>query len=428
MVAVIHSSSSLRNALNYNEQKVKTGKAACLAAGNYPKDVEHLNFYQKLARLENQAGLNLRTKVNSVHISLNFDPSEKFSEEKLRRISGVYLDKIGFGEQPYLVYSHHDAGHPHIHIVTTNIRANGKRISLHNLGKTLSEKARKEIELAFGLVRAENRKQEQINALKPAGVQKALYGKSETKRAITNVLDAVLDTYKYTSLPELNAVLKQYNVAADRGDADSRTYRTGGLTYRILDENGNKIGVPVKASTIYSKPTLKNLERRFTANEFARQPHKARVKNAVDIAFLKNARHTLPSLIKSLVKDGIDAVIRQNEQGIIYGVTYVDHGTKTVFNGSDLGKGYSAKGLLERCSQAEGLKPGITTNEGVTKRQKEEGLQVEKGQKSSVEQTAMHTLSKAADDLLQPKESNEYLPHQLKKTKKKKKKRISTHL
>ena len=76
MVAVIHASSSLRNALNYNEQKVKEQVATCLAAVNYPKDVEDLTFYQKLNRLQNQADLNIKTKINSVHISLNFEKHE----------------------------------------------------------------------------------------------------------------------------------------------------------------------------------------------------------------------------------------------------------------------------------------------------------------------------------------------------------------
>jgi len=121
MVAVIHSSSSLRNSLNYNEQKVNQQVATCLFAGNYPKDAEDLSFYQKLNRLQNQAALNVRTKVNAVHISLNFDPSEKLSNELLKEISETYLQKLGFEGQPYLLYQHYDSGHPHVHIVTTNI-------------------------------------------------------------------------------------------------------------------------------------------------------------------------------------------------------------------------------------------------------------------------------------------------------------------
>ncbi len=357
MVAVIHSSSSIRNSVNYNEQKVKQEVATCLAAVNYPKDAEDLDYNQKLSRLQNQAALNDNTKVNSVHISLNFDPSEKLSADRLREISDSYLQKIGFEGQPYLLYQHHDSGHPHVHIVTTNIKANGKRIELHNLGKIQSEKARKEIEQSFGLVKAEESKQRQAYQLKPVDAEQIQYGKRETKRAITNVLNSVLNTYKYTSLAELNAVLQQYNVAADRGNENSRIYKNNGLVYRILDANGNKVGVPVKASDFYNKPTLGYLETKFKLNETARPPQKARVKNAVDLALLKNPDHSIASLIRALEKIGIDTVLRQNSNGVLYGVTYVDHQTKCVFNGSDLGKPYSAKGIQERCSLGEKLQP-----------------------------------------------------------------------
>ncbi len=102
----------------------------------------------------------MRTKVNCVHISLNFDPSEKFSVEKLKEISELYLQKISFKNQPYLLFQHYHSGHPHVQIVTTNIKADGKRIELHNLGKNQSEKARKEIEIHYGLVKAEDMKKQ----------------------------------------------------------------------------------------------------------------------------------------------------------------------------------------------------------------------------------------------------------------------------
>ncbi len=56
------------------------------------------------------------------------------------------MSKIGFGDQPYLVYQHFDARHPHIHIVTTNIKSDGSRIKTHNIGRNQSERARREIE------------------------------------------------------------------------------------------------------------------------------------------------------------------------------------------------------------------------------------------------------------------------------------------
>ncbi len=352
MVAVIHSSSSLRNCLNYNEQKVCTGDARCLEAAYYPMDAGDMNFYQKLARLEKLTELNQRTKVNSVHISLNFDPSETLSEEKLQEIAAVYLEKIGFGGQPYLLYQHLDAGHPHIHLVTTNIKPDGKAINLNNLGKNQSTVARKEIEIEYGLVKAEESSQREMFRLKPVNVERALYGRVETKRAIGGVLNSVLKNYKFTSLPELNAVLGLYNITADAGSEGSRIREHDGLVYRVLDEVGKKVGVPIRGSDFFSKPTLKNIKEKFAANDTARAAHKGRLRNAIDLALLKGAV-SLKKLAEDLKKDGIDLVIRQNADGVIYGITYVDHVKKTVFNGSDLGKGFSAKAILERCAHVE---------------------------------------------------------------------------
>ncbi len=75
------------------------------------------------------------------------------------------------------------------------------------------------------------------------------------------MLYAVLQNYKYASLTELNAVLKLYNLNADRGKEGGIIFLKRGLVYRVLDEKGNKIGVPIKASSIYSKPTLYFLEK-----------------------------------------------------------------------------------------------------------------------------------------------------------------------
>ncbi|HRN47506.1 MAG TPA: relaxase/mobilization nuclease domain-containing protein [Niabella sp.] len=367
MVAVVNPSRSLRNALHYNENKLKIvidekrgiHAAKLIHAVNYGKDTEELGFTDKIRTLEKLTELNQNTKVNCVHISLNFDPSEKdLSEDVLCRIAENYMKKIGFGAQPYLVYQHNDSSHPHIHIVTTNIQRNAKRIELHNIGKVQSEKARKEIEREFNLVRADQRQRLRQYEIKPVNAQKVTYGrsaKSGTKRAITNVLDAVLPQYRYTSLPELNAVLQQYNIVADQGGKDSRIYKNNGLVYRVLDEQGKKVGVPIPASHIYNKPTLKFLQQRFIENEPARQKHKARVKNAIDLAIAIHPGLSIKDLVLALQKERIQLVLRQNTSGIIYGLTYVDHQTRCVFNGSDLGKPYSANQVQQRCNQSMAL-------------------------------------------------------------------------
>lgn len=409
MVAVIKTGHSLRRVLAYNENKIKEGVARCISASNYPIDHQKLSFHQKLSRLVNQAALNANVTRNSVHVSLNFDPTEQLSDEQLQSIADTYMRKIGFAGQPYLVYQHFDAGHPHLHIVSVKVRADGSRIDTQNIGRNQSEKARKEIEASFGLVRAETRKAE--NNERPAYTTKVQYGRSASRRAIAAVLDAVLDTYKYTSLHELNAVLRGYNVMADRCGEASRIYQNKGLLYRILDEEGNPVGVPIKASSFYNQPTLAYLEKRFAMNAAGRQSYKARIKNAVDLALLKRPKQPFSFFIQALKKEGIAALVRQNADGIIYGITYVDHRTKCVFNGSAIGKPYSAKGIWERCMD-EDLQAGQRKNSP----EKQQG-KTQYPAKQNTEPTTAHDnqIVSLLEPLLQPEKTPEYIPFQFRK-------------
>ncbi len=227
------------------------------------------------------------------------------------------------------------------YIVTTNIKPDGKRISFHLLANRASESSRKQVELTYNLVKAEDQGKQQNIIGKP--LEQVNYGKSEVKRSITNVVNEVVRAYKFTSIPELNAVLNQYNITADRGSKDSRMYEKNGLVYWVLDEKGNKLGVPIKASSIYGKPTLKTLEDRFRLNEVLRKPLKEELKTKLDKALLKPLSKS--AFQKQLKTEGIQVIFRQNEEGRLYGITFVDHKSKAVFNGSDLGKMYSAASL-----------------------------------------------------------------------------------
>lgn len=358
MVAIIKTGHSIHRIFNYNENKVKEGAAECIGHGNYPFDVAKMSLDIKLNRMLKQVELNPNCKRNSVHISLNFDPSENhLDNEKLMQIADSYMDKIGFADQPYLVYRHYDAGHPHIHIVSVKIEQNGKRIDMQNIGRNQSEIARKTIEKEHGLVQAEQQKKLPFHSLRRVDAKVVNYGQTETKKAIQNVLENVLEKYRYASLPELNAILNLYNIHADRGVENSRIFERGGLLYRVLDKEGKPIGTPIKASLFYNSPTLAFLEKRFEQNRYKSTTSKARVKNVLD-RILSGKPNTIEILCKLLKKQGIDTILRNNEQGILYGITYIDHTTKTVFNGSTLGKNYSAKAILEHC-QTKQLQPQL---------------------------------------------------------------------
>jgi len=352
----------MRGALNYNEQKVIEGKAQCIQANLFKREVSQLSFSEKLARFQELNERNRRTKTNTLHISLNFDKSEKLSIDILNSIAAAYMDKIGFGNQPYLVYEHRDAAHPHIHLLTTLIQEDGKRIPIHYLGNNQSERARKEIEKEFQLIAASGRSKDVEPGIRPVDIEKVIYGKGETRRSISNIVRAVTGRYRYTSVSELNAVLALYNVKAERGHENSRMFERKGLLYSIVDSKGNCIGIPVKASAIYGKPTMAFLEKQFKLNEVLRQTYRNTLREAVDRAISSGVKDK-KALIKELSGNGIIASFRSNAEGRTFGLTLIDTRHQAVFKGSDLGKPYSANAILTRLSANEDtvtpVKPGV---------------------------------------------------------------------
>lgn len=346
MVARFVSGKSIWGAISYNEEKVEKGTAKPIYAERYAKNLEDLSFCDKVNRLKNLAALNLRTRRNCVHISLNFDPSEKLDTEILSKIAQSYMQKIGFGKQPFLVYRHFDAGHPHIHIVSTNILSNGDRIPLHNIGRHQSEQARKEIERDFHLIKAQGKQSILPQNIEPVILEKVSYGKSETKKAVSNIVQQIVSNFKFTSLAELNAVLKKYNIVAGRGIEGTRMYENSGLVYQVTNESGQKLGVPIKASSLPTKPTLKKLELLFEQNKISRKPYRELLKNLITKVAGTPGITEIKQFIAEMEKAGVTTVLRKNAEGRIYGITFVDNRSRTVFNGSDISKEFTAGRLL----------------------------------------------------------------------------------
>lgn len=235
------------------------------------------------------------------------------------------------------------------------------------------------------------------------------------------MLDKVLKEYKFTTMGELNAVLNQFNVAADIGSQDSRIRKNNGILYRVLDKDGNKVGVPIKASDFHFKPTQKHLQRLFLENETARQTGYPRIKNGISMVRYGSKNPTLPVLARNLSRDGIDMVLRRSDEGALYGVTFIDHRSKAVYNGSALGKEYRAKGIREWCPDTDfSLHQQKSQRVGMNLGQATAGANAYHGGNVSPLEN-----DKSADSLLSPVKDGEYTPHQLKKPKRKKHKGFS---
>ncbi|WP_118975778.1 relaxase/mobilization nuclease domain-containing protein [Taibaiella koreensis] len=428
MIAVIKPGRSLRKSFFYNENKVSEGAAVLLDAVNYPLNTDELSEFLRLNMLERTSQLHPDVKVPGIHISLNFSQEERLSEDQLRQISGEYMEAIGFGDQPYLLYQHFDAGHPHVHIVTLRVRPDGTNIDTFNIGKRLSVPAVQALEQKYDLVRWADHKKEFFK-LNPIDATAVKYGKTGTKRAIGNVLSKVLEQYKYCSLQELNAVLNLYNVHADGGQEESRLHNFRGLIYKVIGPDGKGISVPIKASAFAYKAKLADIEKRFLRSDVERQRSKPALRLAIDKAIRQPGVTDFTALKEELKKAGVDLVLRQNKDGYIYGLTYVDHRNKVVFNGSDLGN-YSAKAIAERLAETF-IREKPQAVLAIAERQST-NKNADAG-RIYTNVNGPYPFSTAPGDqqksiiemLLQPEYTSNYLPYELRRTRRKKRKRIN---
>jgi hypothetical protein len=218
-------------------------------------------------------------------------------------------------------------------------------------------------------VKAESTPKQEIHT----NLNRAVYGKSETKRTIDNIVGEVMKRYKFSSLTEFNAVLRQYNVMADRGKEGMVMYEKNGLRFSFLDSKGNKVGVPIKASALYSKPTMKTLQNVFETNSLLKESHRERLTKIIDSFFQATNMHTMVNFCSYMKLYEINAMFREGKDGRVYGLTLVDNRKCTVFNGSDLGKEYSGQALMKRfdgkpslvmAGEKEGVALASLVNEG----------------------------------------------------------------
>lgn len=279
---------------------------------------------------------NRRTEKPVIHLSLNPHPDDVLTDEQLVAIGQEYMEKMGYGDQPYIIYRHEDIGRPHIHIVSLRIDEQGKKINDYKEWQRSSTVCR-ELERKYHLLPAE--KKEQRESLPLTVVD---YRKGDIKHQIANVVKPVMQRYKFQSLKEFKALLGLFHVTVEETHKtiDGKTYH--GLVYTATDEKGERTGVAIKSSKIGKSVGYEALQKKcFKSKQWmAGHPVPDRTKNTIATAL--QGQPTREGFLKELSGKGIAAILWQNDAGVIYGVTYIDHTSKTVFKGSLLGKEYSA--------------------------------------------------------------------------------------
>ncbi len=369
MVAKISLGSSLYGALAYNGEKINKEKGRVLDTNKIYNDGSgSIDIHRAFEDFKMWMPPTTKAEKTMMHISLNPHPDDILSEGQYAQLAHEYMEKMGFGDMPYIIVKHEDIDRHHIHIVALRVRPDGSVISdKNNFYK--SKDICRELEKKYGLHSAERQKitpDMQIKKIDPAG---------DIKRQVANTVKMVGMRYKFQTMGEYNAILGLYNVKCEQTDGRVNGREYHGLVYFATDDNGKVIASPFKASRLGKFASRTAIDSRFekAADKIDVRPTKRTVAEVMDQSSGKD------DFITRLKEKNIDLVLRYTDDGRIYGATYIDHNTKTVLNGSRLGKEFSAN-ALDKWFNNPSEKPVIPvtqqydnsndrTNEGNTRQQ-----------------------------------------------------------
>lgn len=341
MVANIRSGATPGGALRYNKEKVDKNEAEVLF---WKKMLEP---FDKHGRMDIDACMdsfwpyleaNRRTTNTVFHASLNPSPEDRLTDDQLRDIAQEYMERMGYGNQPYIVFKHKDISREHLHIVSLRVDEKGRKLP-HDFEARRSAEITRDLEHKYNLHPAV-KGQEQRDT---PDLRKVNYKTGNVKQQISSVIRSCLRNYKCSSYGEFRTLLELFNVSVEErtGTIEGRNY--AGILYGTMTDDGYGTGTPFKSSKIGKDVGYNALQ-----TYYAKSKERVKEPGALD-----HLRHTVKDAMsphntrdefrQQLKADGIDTVFRINPVGRIYGVTFIDHTNGIVANGSVLGKEFSAR-------------------------------------------------------------------------------------
>ena len=336
MIAKISATENLGGALGYNFKKVKKEEASILLVqGLYQNKEGTYTMAEVFADMEALIPKKCRTKKIVFHCSLNPHPDEQLSDETLTQIAKEYMEALGYGKQPYIVFKHSDIAREHIHIVSLRVDGAGKKIN-DRFEKRRSKQITDALERKFGLIpssKVTNREMEEVAKIDTT--------KGNVKEQVAETLRSVLKHYKFCSHGELHAILSAYNLTVEEIKTEFRGKKYDGLVYVPTDDKGNKISTPIHASDIGRGVGYTAVHNRMQKSKRAIKPLIPTVRNKV-LQTMRTSPKTEEDLLQRLEEQGLRVIIRKNDNGRIYGITFIDDKEGIALNGSRLGKGYAA--------------------------------------------------------------------------------------
>lgn len=338
MIAKIGKGSNMYGAILYNQQKVGTENGAVLLLNKIPDTMDgrySVAYFNKC--FEPYLSTNIKTEKTVRHISLNPDPKDRVSDEQFAEMAQEYMERMGYGNQPYIVFKHTDIDRTHIHIVSTCVGIDGKKIP-DDYDHPRSMAICRDLEQKYNLHEATEQEQKQADKV----FKKVEQQKGDIKSQMASVVRHLPKYYQYTSLGTYNALLSFFNITAEEIKGERNGKPVHGLVYFALNGKGEKVSNPFKASLFGKDAGVAQLQKHFEQSKEKMKTNPARsvLKNTVELAI--HTTNNEKEFKKQLAEQSIHTVVRRNDSGRIYGITFIDNSSRTVWNGSQVDRNLSA--------------------------------------------------------------------------------------
>ncbi|TDO68867.1 relaxase/mobilization nuclease-like protein [Flavobacterium chryseum] len=338
MIAKIARGASLYGALAYNYQKVEKENAHILFT---QKIIEAPDGSYSMEQLSRSFDLHLlanrKTEKPILHISLNPDPKDTVSDADFENMAQEYMKEMGYADQPFAVFKHTDIDRTHIHIVSVCVDGDGRKIS-DKFEKRRSMAVCRTLEKEYGLISAvEKKENSQSPVFKPIN-----YKEGDIKSQMASVIRHLPKYYQFQTFGAYNALLSLFKITAEEVRGEYNGIPKQGLVYFALNDKGEKASNPFKASLFGKNAGLIELESHYgqSRTKLKGSPAKGALKGRIESAMQTASNES--KFKKKLLEQGINLVVRRNGEGRIYGITFIDHESRCVYNGSELGRNLSA--------------------------------------------------------------------------------------
>ena len=327
-------------AAGYNEGKVLEGVADLLMARNVDErfirqlDIMHAVGINAAGEVERYMREHSRTYGNSktqnkqFHVALSVKEHE-MDRYELGEFAEKFMERMGYGGQPYFVYFHHDTGNNHVHILSTRINRYGIAIS-DSFDKMRMQRVTDEI---LGITPEKERQKlfsygfqtegQFLNVARSCGYNP----KEETVDGV-ECYTFFRSHYPQFTIPKGEVVkrmtAKEDSLAMRKRKECARQLKAILMKYRQLSlqqQFPTKKGKSVTQSDLEERKTLALSGLRHKDGTSFNEAEKLQVK-----WMLKELRQKL----------GIDIHWQKDKNGIIRGYSIVDHKTKTAFDGSQV--------------------------------------------------------------------------------------------